>query len=558
MVHRLSSEELLDLVALGLIADVALLKGETRTLAQKGIRKLRETNRLGLKVIAELSGTSLETLTEETIGFTFAPRLNALGRLGDANPAVELLLTEDSGRARVLAAQIEGLNSQRRLLTSQVYEAAEAQLRTNPALLEEPAILLSHPNWPGGVVGIVANKLMNRYHKPAFLFNESGDGILRGSARSIEGLHITEAITTQKDLLRSFGGHPMAAGMALDADKLTDFRKGLGKAIEKQLGEAILEEPTLQIDAWLGLDDLTLDLAESLEMLAPFGAGNPSLTLATRKVKLKSISTIGKTKEHLRLNVEDDAGAVQSILWWGGAGEIMPEGIFDIAYSFRATSFRGQKQLSVQLEEFRIVEEEEQPVEVRESGIEVIDARLNTRSFEQLNTETLVWAEGSDKTKGVSRFDLKPSKELAIYTTPPALVEFRKALEIVQPKKLHIFAVPPAEEKAEDYLSRLAGLCKFALNKREGKTTIHELAAAMASRESAVEIGLDWLAAGGQLAAEINDDEVTLSGATLKKNPYLQSELFIALRGILNETAAFRKFFSTTNDLEGLFKSRNP
>jgi single-stranded-DNA-specific exonuclease len=470
---------------------------------------------------------------------------------------VELLLTEDSGRARVLAAQIEGLNSQRRLLTSQVYEAAEAQLRTNPALLEEPAILLSHPNWPGGVVGIVANKLVNRYHKPAFLFNESGDGILRGSARSIEGLHITEAITTQKDLLRSFGGHPMAAGMALDADKLTDFRKGLGKAIEKQLGEAILEEPTLQIDAWLGLDDLTLDLAESLEMLAPFGAGNPSLTLATRKVKLKSISTIGKTKEHLRLNVEDDAGAVQSILWWGGAGEIMPEGIFDIAYSFRATSFRGQKQLSVQLEEFRVVEEE-QPVEVRESGIEVIDARLNTRSFEQLNTETLVWAEGSDKAKGTSRFDLKPSKELAIYTTPPALVELRKVLEIVQPKKLHIFAVTPTEEKAEDYLSRLAGLCKFALNKREGKTTIHELAAAMASRESAVEIGLDWLAAGGQLAVEINDDEVTLSGATLEKNPYLQSELFIALRGILNETAAFRKFFSTTNDLEGLFKSRNP
>jgi single-stranded-DNA-specific exonuclease len=554
--HRLSTEDLLDLVALGLIADVALLKGETRTLAQRGIRKLRETNRLGLKVMAELSGTNLETLTEETIGFTFAPRLNALGRLGDANPAVELLLAEDPARARVLAVQIEGLNSQRRLLTSQVYEAAEAQLRTNPALLEEPAIVLSHPNWPGGVVGIVANKLVNRYHKPAFLFNESADGILRGSARSIEGLHITEAITTQKSLLHGFGGHPMAAGMALDADKLTDFRRGLGKAIENQLGEAILEEPTLQIDTWLGLDDLTLDLAESLEMLAPFGAGNPALTLATRKVKLKSISTIGKTKEHLRLNVEDEAGTVQSILWWGGAGEIMPEGIFDIAYTFRAASFRGQKQLSVQFEEFRVVEED-QPVKVRETGFEIIDARLNTPAFEHIDPETLVWAEGSDKTKGVSRFELKPAKEFTVYTTPPSLVELRKALEIVKPKKLHIFAVPPAEEKAEDYLNRLAGLCKFAMNRRAGKTTIHELATAMASCESAVEIGLDWLAAGGQLAVEINDDDVTLYAIKLEKNPYLQSELFIALRGVLNETLAFRKFFSTTSDLEGLFKSRN-
>ncbi|MDO8753525.1 MAG: single-stranded-DNA-specific exonuclease RecJ, partial [Anaerolineales bacterium] len=245
--RHLTPDTLLDLVALGLIADIALLKGETRSLAQKGIQALRETKRLGLKIIAELSGTNLETLTEETIGFTFAPRLNALGRLGDANPAVELLLTRDPARARVLAAQIEGLNAQRRLLTSQVYEAAEAQLRANPDLLTEPAIVLSHPNWPGGVVGIVANKLVDRYHKPAILLNESEDGIMRGSARSIEGLQITEAIATQKDILRSFGGHPMAAGMAFDADKLTEFRKGLGKAIEKQLGEIVREEPSLQI-----------------------------------------------------------------------------------------------------------------------------------------------------------------------------------------------------------------------------------------------------------------------------------------------------------------------
>ncbi|NJN79687.1 MAG: single-stranded-DNA-specific exonuclease RecJ, partial [Anaerolineales bacterium] len=185
-------ESLLDLVALGLIADVALLKDETRALAKKGIEQLQKTNRIGLKVIAELSKTNLEIATEETIGFTFAPRLNALGRLGDANPAVELLITNDSARARVLATQIEGLNAQRRLLTSQVYKSAEAQLQENSKLLDEPAIVLSHPNWAGGVVGIVANKLVERYHKPAILLNESEDGILRGSARSIEGLHITD------------------------------------------------------------------------------------------------------------------------------------------------------------------------------------------------------------------------------------------------------------------------------------------------------------------------------------------------------------------------------
>ncbi len=550
---KVESQDLLDLVALGLIADVALLKGETRSLAQKGIQQLRETKRIGLQVMAEISGTSFETLTEETIGFTFAPRLNALGRLGDANPAVELLLTQDPARARVLAAQIEGLNQQRRLLTSQVYAGAEAQLKTNPQLLEEPAIVLSHSGWPGGVVGIVANKLVDRYHKPTILFNEA-DGILRGSARSVEGLHITEAIATQKDLLHGFGGHPMAAGMSLDADKLSAFRRGLGKAIEKQLGEIVREEPTLQIDAWLDLNDLNLELAAAFETLAPFGAGNPSLVLATRSVQLKSVAKIGKGQEHLRINVEDENGNVQSILWWGGASETLPETDtkFDVAYSLRASTFRGQKQLTVQFKEFRVTEE--QVIEVQESKIEIRDMRLQP-SILNLQPSTLIWAEGADKSIGVPRFELHPADEFSIYTTPPSLAELRKALEIVKPKTIYVFGISPAEEKAEDFINRLAGLCKYVLNQRRGKATIHELAAAMASRASAIELGLDWLGAAGHLRVTIDADEVTIEKGNQTANPYLQKELFIALRGVLQESAAYRKYFSTVTDLKALLEA---
>jgi len=558
-IQNYESAELLDLVALGLIADVALLKGETRSLAQKGIQKLRETKRLGLKVMAELAGASLETLTEETIGFTFAPRLNALGRLGDANPAVELLLTNDPARARVLAAQIEGLNAQRRLLTSQVYEAAEAQLRANPELLTEPAIVLSHPNWPGGVVGIVANRLVDRYHKPALLLTESDDGILRGSARSVEGLHITEAITTQKDILLGFGGHPMAAGLSMPADKLTEFKRGFGKAIEKQLGEIVVEEPSLQIDAWLELNESNLELAAALESLSPFGAGNPSLILATRSVHLVSSTTIGKTREHLRLNVEDGKGNSQSILWWNGAGEALPDpstslregSKFDVAYSLRANSYRGQKQVTLQFEEFRVVEEKS--IEIRSSKVDIRDLRLQTSTFE-FGPSTLVWAEGSDKAKGKSRFELYPADEIAIYTTPPSPAELRKALEIVKPKTIYVFAVPPAEEKPDDFLNRLAGLCKYALKQRGGKATVHELAAAMAARKNAVLNGLEWLAAGGQLSVEMDEDQVTLSAEKHEKNPYLQAELLVALKGTLNETSAYRKYFATVEDVNGLFK----
>ncbi|MBV6395797.1 MAG: hypothetical protein HFACDABA_01379 [Anaerolineales bacterium] len=547
----IQTADLLDLTALGLIADVALLRGETRSLAQKGIEALRSTTRLGLRVIAELAGAALETLTEETIGFTFGPRLNALGRLGDANPAVELLLTRDPVRARVLAAQIEGLNSQRRLLTSQVYEAAEAQLKESPALLDEAAIVLSHPSWPGGVVGIVANKLVERHHKPAILLNESEDGILRGSARSIEGLHITEAIAAQKDILLGFGGHPMAAGMSLKKDDLAVFRKRLGAAVEKQLGATAREEPTLQIDAWLSLDEINFKLADSIESLAPFGAGNPALTFATRRVKLKSIREIGKNKEHLRLHIEDEAGNTQSLLWWSGDKEHLPdaETVIDLAYSLRAGSYRGEKQLSLQYEELRVVEEA--PLEIRAAGIEVRDMRLQSSPL-NLQPSTLIWAEGADQESGVSRVNLREAEEFSIFTMPPSPVELKKALEIVKPKIVYVFAKMPAEETAEDFLNRLAGLCKFTLNRRGGRVMVGELASALAAREAAVRVGLEWLAAGGQVGMTIKNSEVELSKDTRGKNPYLQAELFVALRGILKETAAYRKYLSTTGDLDRL------
>jgi single-stranded-DNA-specific exonuclease len=547
----LNPEMLLDLVALGLIADVALLKGETRTLVQKGLRTLRKTNRIGIKIMAELSGTNLETITEETIGFTFAPRLNAMGRLSDANPAVELLTSSDIARARVLATQIEGLNTQRKLLTSQVYEGAETILRENPQLLTEPAIVLSHPNWPGGVIGIVANRLVERYHKPAMLLTESDDGLLRGSARSVEGLHITDAIASQKKLLLGFGGHPMAAGLAMQADQLAAFRKGFGKAVERQLGSITRQEPTLQIDAWLRLDELNLDLATSLEALSPFGAGNPSLILATHNVRMKSVATIGKAREHLKLRVEDENGNVQDILWWGGAGEELPEEgvMFDIAYSLRASTFRGERQLSLQFEEFKV---DQSTVEIQPEKLEIVDLRTQPSTF-NFEPSVLIWAEAADRSKGKSRYELHQADELAIYTTPPSPQELRLALEIVKPRRIDLIAVAPNAERADEFLARLAGLTKFVMNQRGGKVTAQELAGVTGQREGAVWIGLEWLAAGGHITIEGQDGTYQLSRGNGATNQYLQKELFTAVKGILEETAAYRAHFARAS-IDSLFK----
>ncbi|HEU4744167.1 MAG TPA: DHHA1 domain-containing protein, partial [Anaerolineales bacterium] len=407
----------------------------------------------------------------------------------------------------------------------------------------EPAIILTNTNWPGGVVGIVANKLVERYRKPAILLNQSEQGILRGSARSVEGLHITEAITTQKNVLLGFGGHPMAAGLALEAWKLPDFRKGLGRAIEAQLGRIVRQEPVLQIDAWLKLDEIDLPFAESLEALAPFGAGNPSLTFATHRLSLRSVATIGKNREHLRLTVEDENGNIQSILWWGGAGSELPEegSRFDIAYSMRASTFRGDKQVSLQFEEYRIVEEV--PPELRKRKIEIVDYRQQVEQLENLQVEMLVWAEGADKTKGRNRFELKPADEFAIYTAPPSSADLRAALETVRPTRVYLFGVSPEPEKADAFLARMAGLAKYVIHQKGGSVSVSELAVVTGQREGAIRLGLEWLAAGGHISIQRDDGTVHLSSGNHESNQYLQRELYLAVKGILEETAAYRLHF---------------
>ncbi|MDO9128665.1 MAG: single-stranded-DNA-specific exonuclease RecJ, partial [Anaerolineales bacterium] len=378
---------LLDLAAMGLVADLAILRADARYLVQKGLHVLRFTQRLGLKVMMEIAELTPAHISEEHIGFTLAPRLNALGRLSDANPAVELLTTHDLARARVLATQLEGLNAQRQLLTRQVTLAAEAQLRADPALLAQPIIVLSHPSWPGGVIGIAASHLVDRYHRPVILFSAPANEPARGSARSIEGINITDAIAAQRDMLLNYGGHPMAAGLSLEAEKLPAFRKAISKKVAGMTGEVEIE-PTLEIDGWLDLPALDMTLSESIEQLAPFGSGNEKLILATHNLRLKSAAEIGRNKEHLKLTVEDEHGNAQTVLWWNGGGEELPDlisragGRFDLAYTLRASDWRGTRQVTLEFVDLRLIEEK--PVEVTKPAIEVIDYRGVEKPLETL------------------------------------------------------------------------------------------------------------------------------------------------------------------------------
>lgn len=547
----------LDLVALGLIADVAVLRGETRALAQRGLARLRVTDRTGLREIASLAGQPLDRADEDYVGFVLAPRLNALGRLGDANPAVELLTTSDRARARVLATQLEGLNTRRKLLTSQVYQAARAQLDADPALLQEPAIVLWHPAWPGGVVGLVAGRLAERYHRPVVLFSAPQGEPARGSARSVEGLHITEAIATQASLLAGFGGHPMAAGLALPQEHLPAFRAGFCKAVERMRAEAPGGQPGLQIDAWLPLAELTLELADSLSALAPFGAGNPAPVFASRDLTLRSAAPLGPGGEHLRLRVADQDGNEQVVFWWNASGEAPPEGRFDLACTPRTRGFRGERELALQFMAARVVEA--RPVDLLPDQREVVDLRGHARPLEALTRRgpenAVVFAEGEHRRAihGLDRYSLRPCADLVLYTCPPGPGELRAILETVQPERVFLIAEPTASEVAEAFLARLAGMAKYALAHKGGKASLPELTSACARREITVRLGLEWLAAAGHLTVRELEGGYQFASGSREVDPYAQEDLLQALRGCLEEEHAFRGFVATASDPASIF-----
>jgi len=545
---------LLDLVALGLVADLAILRGDARYLVQKGLAELRQTRRIGLKTMMELASLSAGNLTEEHIGFTIGPRLNALGRLGDANPVVEFLTTTDKPRARVLATLLEGLNAERKLLCDQVYQAVEAKFRDDPKLLTHAAIVLDHPDWPGGVVGIVASKIVERYHKPAILLTAPKGQAARGSARSIEGLNITAAIAEQKDILIGYGGHPMAAGLSLEPDKLPEFRHRLSRTIERMLGESSTDEGELTIDGWVGLDDANLDLAGQLESLAPFGPGNEKLVLAIPGLVINSSNKLGKNNEHLKMTVVDESGSSQQVLWWDGGDQDLPAGKFDLAFTIRASDWRGLRQVQLEFVDFRVLETE--TVVIKRDKVELLDYRVADFPDKILQIEknmpgAICWAEGEEKQRagGKDRNGLSEADTLIVWTSPPSHREFKAVMDVVKPRKVIVFAIDPGSDRPGSFLERLAGLVKTTINKNNGKTSYSALAAATAQTVAAARSGLKYLSKTGSVTVEaLPNDEVNLTIGGIIDEGEAKKALY-ELNSNLLESGAYREHFKNQTSL---------
>jgi len=345
----LDPDELLDLVALGTVADLAPLAGENRSLVRRGLGVLRSTRRQGLFSLANVAELSLARTTAGNIGFVLGPRLNAAGRLDSALAAFELLVTRDVSRAGTLALQLDAQNRERQALTRTIQEKAEQMVRE-----DDPQALLLFavdPEFNSGVVGLAASRLVESFYRPAVV-GQVGAETTRCSCRSIPEFHITEALDRCADLLVRHGGHAAAAGFTVTNQNLPALKARLASIAAEQLGGQMLQ-PTLTADREVELSDLRPELLRALEALQPTGYGNPEPIFVSRNLRVHAARTVGADQKHLKLMVTDGHIFFDAIGFrLGPLQKELPVRI-DVAYTFEANEYNGRTSLQLNLKDIK-------------------------------------------------------------------------------------------------------------------------------------------------------------------------------------------------------------
>ncbi|MCO1600129.1 single-stranded-DNA-specific exonuclease RecJ [Desulfosporosinus nitroreducens] len=343
-----SEIKLLDLVALGTIADLVPLIGENRVLVHYGLRQMEETNHPGLAALIEECGLKDKTLKAGQIGFMVAPRINAAGRMDSARAGLELLLTEDAERAGELARQLTQENQSRQETEKEILAEAISLLEREPL---PRVIVLSTDHWHHGVVGIVASRLVERYYRPVFIISEDGEEA-KGSARGIAGYPVLEQLSTQAHLLTKFGGHKQAAGFSLPAKNIEKLREGLNEQA-LAFDETLFHE-VLRIDSQVALDAVSGDLLRQLDLMAPFGFGNPGPVLASKEIPVHSLSTVGKDQSHLKFRF-GSKGELEGIAFRLGErlNELKDKLTLDAAFVLDWNTFRGQENVQLMIKDIQ-------------------------------------------------------------------------------------------------------------------------------------------------------------------------------------------------------------
>ncbi|HXR49216.1 MAG TPA: single-stranded-DNA-specific exonuclease RecJ [Candidatus Limnocylindrales bacterium] len=348
---------LLDLVALGTIADLVPLTGENRILVSAGLQRLNTTQRPGL-VALKSAAQSPPLLGTYDVGFQLAPRLNAAGRLETAEASLQLLLAPTLAEAMPLAQNLDARNRERQKIERSIVEEVTGAVRAKFNPETDFVIVEGQLLWHIGVVGIVASRMLQEFYRPTIIIGGEGDE-WRGSGRSIAGFDLAAALRECSDLLVRHGGHAMAAGLSIQPDKIGALRERLNALAQRALKPEDLQPP-IRLDAEVGLDEMTLDMLHELSRLKPTGQGNPGVQFCARNLThARPLQRIGADKQHVKLWVTDTplpqggygaaGGTVLEAVWWNGGNESLPVGTFDLAFAPQINQFNGNRTVQLKV-----------------------------------------------------------------------------------------------------------------------------------------------------------------------------------------------------------------
>nr|WP_252894022.1 DHHA1 domain-containing protein [Veillonella denticariosi] len=303
----------LDIVALGTVADVVPLVGENRVIVKAGLEKMNEHPNLGIHKLIDVSGLHEKNITSGHIGFTLAPRLNAAGRVTHATRAVELLVTDDSDVAEAIAEELNETNRERQELERNIYEQARIDV-LNQGHEADYVTVVAGEEWHPGVIGIVASRLVEEFYKPTLVISFH-DGIGKGSCRSIDGFNIYDALKSCEDILIQFGGHAAAAGFSIDMNRIDELRSRLTEYCKRTIDDDEYV-PVISIDAELPVDDIDVDIIDSISALEPYGMANSTPVFAVMEAVVQDIMLMGQLKTHCKVILETSRGGTLDAIAW--------------------------------------------------------------------------------------------------------------------------------------------------------------------------------------------------------------------------------------------------
>ncbi|GAA3408262.1 single-stranded-DNA-specific exonuclease RecJ [Paenibacillus hodogayensis] len=392
LAHALLGEpplDLLEIAAIGTVADLMPLLGENRSIVKLGLARMQKSGFVGVQALLDAAGITDKEVTATHLGFSLAPRINASGRLDHAGDAVTLLTTNDREEAEQIAASLDELNKERQRLVEDMTKEALSLIGDDKP---DKVIVVAREGWNVGVIGIVAAKLLERYYRPAIVLAIDPDtGLAKGSARSIPGYDMYRALTCCAGLLDHYGGHQAAAGMTVHRDKLPDFRESLNRLADEWLDDEQLV-PVLQADALFTLEDVTVDCIRQIEALAPFGMGNPAPKFVLNGLQVTEKRTLGKDRQHMKLLVgrpEEPAAAGVEALGFGRGAQlehISATARIDILGELGINEWNGVRRPQIVIQDLRV------------PHVQVFDWRGERKAVDKLSEVTAALRQERDRT----------------------------------------------------------------------------------------------------------------------------------------------------------------